>query len=167
MRGPGLSLPDIADVRHGWLRRLLVRACYAEARRKRRWAAKICTAARSTVDPLKARFVQRFDETLTDEERADWVDALESNALQCDSMIHELDALPPPSSLLAEHQANVQQFRDQAILIRSVARLLREVPLDAAAHRELQPAAGVDRTMDDLGQQISHWEKARGLSPCP
>ncbi len=119
----------------------------------------LCSAATATATPLHDPMVLIWDGSISAEQRADWVAALDSYDDLYRGLIDDLGKLSPPAELVAGHAANVAKFETQRTLIRQIADYLRR-GLDAQAE-------GVDHSTDPIGADIENWEAANGLVNCP
>jgi hypothetical protein len=119
----------------------------------------ICDLAAREIDPYKERFVGKFDGSLTDAERADWVAALESNLTRYEVMIDDLASLEPPAVLAADDADIIETFRQQAVQVKLVADALRD--------KRDSDARAADRASEPLGDRILSWELQHVLHPCP
>jgi len=119
----------------------------------------ICGDARAALDPLKLRFVDVFDGSLTEEQRQTWLAALVEFRQGYDTMIAKLAALAPPSALAEEHALDVRDFRDESALIGTIVAKLQSQEL-AAAHV-------ADASTDPISRRIEDWETLHGFAHCP
>jgi hypothetical protein len=119
----------------------------------------ICDRAVADTDPMKARFLDVFDGSLDDTERADWISALEAFHARYVVMIDDLAALQPPAVLAADDADIVQGFRAQTIHIRAIVDALRD-HRDSAAH-------AADAASQPVDDRIVSWELQHGLHHCP
>jgi hypothetical protein len=119
----------------------------------------ICRDATAEYGPLKDRFVGVFDGSITSQQRQTWVAALEQFVSGYSLMIDKLAALGPPAALAEEHAADIQDFRDQAALIRTSLDKLRSGD-DAAA-------GAADAATNDVNARILAYENHHGFVYCP
>jgi hypothetical protein len=118
----------------------------------------ICTDAAATLNPIKSRF-GAFDASLTDSKRDTWAAALTEFHDGYDTMIARLAALPAPSAIAADHAKDVQDLRDQAALIATVATKLQA--------RDDAAAQVADASSDPIGRRVVAWENLHGFVNCP
>lgn len=119
----------------------------------------ICTDATAEAAPVKARLDSLYDAAATDAQKADAIAAVRDILALGTAVTAELEALDVPPDLLAEHAANVANYKDILILIRESLALH-----DAGKTAE---ALAVDLATNGIAAQINAFESRLGLIPCP
>jgi hypothetical protein len=119
----------------------------------------ICHKYVPEADALKAQLSGITDPGLPQSERAAKVDALRQLAEQGDAFVAELAELEVPDALVAEHAANLANYRDIMALIRRVAGLVTT--------GDLAGAAAVDAATDPVAGAIGAYERKYRLVDCP
>jgi hypothetical protein len=118
-----------------------------------------CDEAGVATEPLRPRFLERYDGSITDAQRADWTDALVQLHDRTIQAADELAALTPPEALAEGHARTVQDLRDELALVQDVATALRE-------HRDAD-ALAANQATEPLGDRIFNWENQHVLHHCP
>ena len=118
----------------------------------------ICSTAFAEADPLKSRF-RTYDETVTQDQRDDWVAAIEAFAAIQLAAVEDLDRLVAPPNLAAGHAANVANLREMNTRVWSIA-------ADLKAGRNTA-AKATDEAADLLNGPILQFERLNGLDNCP
>lgn len=119
----------------------------------------ICNRYSAELNPLKADFVNRFDDTVDDARLTAWIDGLETFADGYDRLTAELSTLEPPPEIAADHEADVRDLQQMTPLIRQIAERLGERNWDAAR--------SVDQATNPLAVRVGNFEERYGLAGCP
>jgi hypothetical protein len=120
---------------------------------------KVCKAATARAEPVKARVGPLYDNAATPAQKADAIAAVRDFVTLASQFTDELAALDAPPELVAEHAANVANYRDILILIR------RSLALHDAG--KTADALAVDLATDGIAKQVGAFEGRHGLAPCP
>ena len=118
----------------------------------------ICNRYFSEAESFKVRLPNLYSDDLSDEERAEKVDALEQVRRLLGAQAAELAALDPPAQIASLHARSVAQFEDINRLIDESLRLLGE--------GNLAGAEAVDLATDPIAAEIGSFEEAFELAPC-
>ena len=118
-----------------------------------------CDAARVATEPLRPSFLERYDGSITDAQRADWTDALIQLHDRTTRAADELAALAPPPEFQDGHVRTVQDLRDELALVQEVSTALRD--------RRDADALAADQATQPLGDRIFNWENQHVLHHCP
>jgi hypothetical protein len=118
-----------------------------------------CERADAATRPLRARFLDTFDGSISETQRADWSDALQQFHDRVVEAVAELDGLTPPADLAVGHAQTVQDYRDQLALIQAI--------VDALRDRRDADAQAADRATNPIGDRIATWETQHLLNHCP
>ncbi len=117
----------------------------------------ICSAAGVKATPVKARLAPLYEPAAADAEKADAIAALREYLALGTIFTDELAALDVPPDMLAEHAANVANFRDILIVIGESLALH-----DAGKTGD---ALAVDLATNGIAAQINAFEGRLGLTP--
>jgi hypothetical protein len=120
---------------------------------------KVCKAATARAEPVKARYEPLYDNAATAAQKDDAIAGVRDFVTLASQFTDELAALDTPPELVAEHAANVANYRDILILIRR----------SLALHDEgkTAEALAVDFATDGIARQMEAFESRHGLTPCP
>ncbi len=120
---------------------------------------KVCKAATARAEPVKARYEPLYDNEATAAQKDDAIAGVRDFVTLASQFTDELAALEAPPELVAEHAANVANYRDILILIRR----------SLALHDEgkTEEALAVDLATNGIARQMEAFEGRHGLTPCP
>jgi hypothetical protein len=121
---------------------------------------KVCLAGVAAKGPLMVRHdMWTFNPAATEAQRADGIAALEEFVSLLRSVADQLEAIPAPPALQAEHLENVADVRAGAAMLDQGVALLKAGDLDQAG--------ALDEATSQISEAIEQFERKYGLAGCP